>query len=305
VTLLRVNVFPGGFNWPIFAAMETGLFAGNGIEIALQATTGSVAQMAGLAAGEFEIAMTAFDNIVAYVEGQGEAPIGPQPEFFAFLGSDDSFLSLVGKSEIIDAADVRGRKVSVDAATTGYAFALFDMLAQSGLNEGDYTVVRVGGMAQRFQDLCSGDTAATLLSSPYDLLAGNVGLRVIARLPPPYQGNVGAARRVWARRNAEVVAAFIRSYVAAIGWLYDAANKPRACAILQHHVSGMTPDLAEASYTRLLDPQSGFFRDGRLHKDGVRRVLDLRTRYAKPRRPLDPAKYISDEYWRLAQIAPG
>ena len=38
--------------------------------------------------------MTAVDNIVAYREGQGEAPIGPQPEFFAFMGSDSAFLVL-------------------------------------------------------------------------------------------------------------------------------------------------------------------------------------------------------------------
>src|SRR5438309_1541220 len=94
---LRVSVFPGGFNWPIFAAIERGYFAQNNIQIALEATAGSIAQMTAFAAGEFEIAMTAFDNIVAYVEGAVEAPIGPQPDFFAFLGSDDSFLSLVGQ----------------------------------------------------------------------------------------------------------------------------------------------------------------------------------------------------------------
>ena len=44
--------------------------------------------MTGLSEGKFDIAMTAVDNVVAYVEGQGEAPIGPQQEFFAFMGSD-------------------------------------------------------------------------------------------------------------------------------------------------------------------------------------------------------------------------
>jgi ABC-type nitrate/sulfonate/bicarbonate transport system substrate-binding protein len=43
------------------------LFAANGLEVTLQATTNSVAQMTGLANGAFDIAMTAVDNIVAYV----------------------------------------------------------------------------------------------------------------------------------------------------------------------------------------------------------------------------------------------
>lgn len=298
---LRVNVFPGGFNWPIFAAIETGSFARDGLEIELQPTTGSVAQMTALAAGGCDIAMTAFDNVVAYVEGQGEAPIGPQPDIFAFLASDDSFLSLVGKPEITNAAALRGRKLSVDAATTGYAFALFDMLTQLGLHQSDYEVVRVGGMAQRFRDLCQSDTAATLLSSPYDLMAEKAGLRVIAPLPPPYQGNVGAARRSWVSGNARVLTAFIRAYVGAIGWLYETANTSRACAILQRNVTGMTPQLAEASYARMLDPERGFFHDGRLRNDGVRRVLDLRSRYMKQQRPLTSENYIDERYWSQAR----
>ena len=99
-TAVTVNVFPGGFNWPSFVAQEKGFFERNGIRVTLQATPNSVAQMTGLAEGRFDIAITAVDNIIAYVEGQGEAPIGPQPEFFAFLGSDSSFLNLVVAPDI-------------------------------------------------------------------------------------------------------------------------------------------------------------------------------------------------------------
>ena len=86
-THLRVNVFPGGFNWPLYVACEKGFFAAENLDVAVEGTPNSVTQMTDLAAGRFEIAMTAADNIVAYVEGQGEAPIGPQPGFFAFMGS--------------------------------------------------------------------------------------------------------------------------------------------------------------------------------------------------------------------------
>ena len=299
---VRVNVFPGGFNWPLFVAIEKGWFAREGIAIELQSTTGSMAQMTDLANGNFEIAMTAFDNVVAYVEGQGEAPIGEQPEFFAFLGSDNSFLSLVGQPDIARPEDLRGRDVSVDAATTGYAFALFDMLDSAGLKEGDYAVIKVGGMAQRFDDLRRGGNAATMLSAPYDLLARRAGLRVISRLEGPYQGNVGAARRDWAKNNPGLVTAYIRAYVDAVSWLYEPGNESTACDILQRNVPAMPSELAAASYPVLLDPISGFFRDGRVQEDGVRRVLRLRSRYAAGRRVLDdPSKYLDHHYWELAQ----
>src|SRR4029077_6525141 len=114
---VTVNVFPGGFNWGIYVAQERGLFEKNGIRVAVQATPGSVAQMTGLSEGKFDIAMTAVDNIVAYVEGQGEAPIGPQPEFFAFMGSDTGFLNLVTVSDAKTVADLKVGSLSVDALT--------------------------------------------------------------------------------------------------------------------------------------------------------------------------------------------
>ena len=97
---LRVNVFSGGFKWAIFAAQEKGFFERHGLSIVLEATPNSVAQMTGMSEGKFEIAMTAVDNIVAYFEGQGEAPIGPQPDFFAFMGSDSGFLHLFAARDI-------------------------------------------------------------------------------------------------------------------------------------------------------------------------------------------------------------
>jgi hypothetical protein len=88
LSTVRANVFPGGFNCGL-------CFANHGLAVAVQETPNSVAQMTGFSEGRCEGVMTAVDNIVAYVEGQGEAPIGAQPDFFAFMGSDNGFLSLV------------------------------------------------------------------------------------------------------------------------------------------------------------------------------------------------------------------
>ncbi len=299
--LLRVNVFPGGFNWPLFAARDLGFFTREGIEIALQETTGSMAQMTDFAKGNFDIAMTGFDNIVAYVEGQGEAPIGAQTEFFAFLGSDNSFLSLAARPDIPSEDSLRGRTVSVDAATTGYAFVLYDLLARTGLEHGDYSIVKAGGMAQRFDALCRGEHSATMLSTPYDLMAKKAGLKILTRVEFPYQGNVAAARRTWARANEGSVIAYIRAYVSALRWLRDPANRERACDILLRNVPAMTPEMASASYRAMLGASGGFSIDGSLNGDGVKKVLRLRSRYAAPKKILDDQeKYADLQYWKNA-----
>jgi ABC-type nitrate/sulfonate/bicarbonate transport system substrate-binding protein len=300
---VTVNVFQGGFNWPAFVGQQKGFFERNGITVTLQVTPNSVAQMTGLSEGKFDIAVTAFDNIVAYVEGQGEAPIGAQPEFFAFMGSDNGFLSLVAAPDVKTFADLKGKTLSVDARTTGYAFVLFDILRRNGLAEDDYKIEKVGGTVMRWDALREGKQAGTLLSAPFNLLASEEHFNELTRaikVIGPYQGNVAATRRSWARENRTKVIAFIRGYSQAIDWLYDRANREEAISILLSNVK-MSPEMAGLTYDELLDPKDGFFRKARVSKEGMRTVLALRSRYADDKKKLaDPSKYYDSSYYDAA-----
>jgi ABC-type nitrate/sulfonate/bicarbonate transport system substrate-binding protein len=301
---VTVNVFPGGFNWGIYVAQHKGLFGQHGLRVEVQETPNSVAQMTALSAGACDIAMTAVDNIVAYVEGQGEAPIGPQPEFFAFVGSDTGFLSLVAAADVKAIHELRGKTLSVDAMTTGYAFVLFEILRRNRLSPDDYNVVKVGGMVQRWEALREGKQDATVLSTPYNILARAAGLNQLARAVDVlgrYQGNVGAARRSWASAHRDAVIGYIRAYVAAIDWLYERSNRNEAIRILCTEVPHMTPDLAGQTYGELLDPRDGFFRGGRIDVEGLQTVLALRDRFVQPEKQLGgPEKYFDDGYLRAA-----
>jgi ABC-type nitrate/sulfonate/bicarbonate transport system substrate-binding protein len=301
---VTANVFPGGFNWPSFVAQEKGFFESNGIQVMLQFTPSSVAQMTGLSEGKFDIAITAVDNIIAYVEGQGEAPIGPQPEFFAFMGSDSGFLSLVATPDVKSFSDLKGKTLSVDARTTGYAFVLFDMLARNGLKEGDYSIERVGGTVQRWNALRDKKQSGTLLSTPFNLIAQELHFTELAKATNvigPYQGNVAATRRSWARQNKSSVIAFIRGYVQAIDWLYNTANREEAVRILEKNVPEISPGLAQQCYEELLDAQDGFSRKGQVNFEGLRTVLALRSRYAEPPKKLaDALKYYDPSYYDSA-----
>jgi ABC-type nitrate/sulfonate/bicarbonate transport system substrate-binding protein len=150
---VSVIVFPGGFNWPIWAAEEKGYFAKGGIEVRLTPTPGSVFQLTGLIEGKFDIAETAIDNVIAYMEGQGEASVSVKPDLFVFMGGDSGLLSLTVLPEIKTYADLKGKTLSVDAMTTGYAFVLFDLLKRNGLSSGDYNLVRAGGVLERWEGL--------------------------------------------------------------------------------------------------------------------------------------------------------
>ena len=304
---VRVNVFPGGFNWGVYVGQDKGFFAEGGILVEVLGTPNSVTQMTDFSEGKFDIAMTAVDNIVAYVEGQGEAPIGPQGDFMAVMGSDSGFLSLVAAPSIAKIEDLAGKTLSVDAMTTGYAFVLYEIMRRHGLNKdglnkdgldkgkGDYEIVRAGGMVQRWNALREGKHAATLLSAPYNIIAQKAGFTELVKaidLIGPYQGNVAAVRRPWAQANRARIEAYIRAYRRSIAWLYEPDNRNQAIAILRRHLPQMPEVLAEASYAELLDPARGFFKTCEIDPRGLDCVLSLRSRYGLPSRQLnDPAKY--------------
>jgi ABC-type nitrate/sulfonate/bicarbonate transport system substrate-binding protein len=300
---LEVIVFAGGFNWPIWAAQQKGFFRENGVEVQITPTPGSVYQLVNLIDGKFDIAMTAIDNLIAYREGQGEDPT-PGPDLIAVMGADQGFLKLVTVPEVKSIADLRGKTVSVDARTTGYAFVLFEILDRSGLREPDYKVERAGGVLQRFQALMEKKHDGTLLLSPFEVQAEARGFNTLAsasQVLGSYQGLVAGVRRSWAEKNRDALIGYIRAYARAVEWLYDPANKAEAIALFRKNLPTMPDQGIEASYRLLLDPQTGFQRRGAISPEGVSRVLSLRSKWAEPKKELGPpSRYYDASYYDAA-----
>lgn len=300
---VNVIVFPGGFNWPIWVAQEEGLFAKNGIEVALTPTPNSVFQLTGLIEGKFDIAMTGIDNLIAYREGQGEVKVDG-PDLFAFMGSDTAFLRLVTVPEAKSIADLRGKVLSVDARTTGFAFVLLEILERGGLKESDYSIEKAGGVLQRFEALMEKKHAGTLLMTPFDVRAEARGFNRLANaleVLGRYQGLVGGARKSWADANRDAVVGYIRAWSDAVDWLYEPANMGEALAIFTKNLPGAEPETAQAAYRIFLSPAEGFQKKAKIDLEGVRTVLQLRSKYGEPKKTLtDPAKYYDPSFYEAA-----
>ena len=97
-THIKVIVFPGGFNLPLWTAIDRQFFSSRGLDVEPHYTINSVEQLSGLILGRWEIALTGFDNIVAYQEGQGEAEVDVTPDLFAFMGGDFRVLAACGSA---------------------------------------------------------------------------------------------------------------------------------------------------------------------------------------------------------------
>lgn len=280
---LKVIVFPGGFNWPLWVAQAKGRLASRGLAVQVVPTPNSTFQMKGLIDGEFDIAMTAFDNVVAYNNGQGEITSERRADLVAFLGADGGFLRLVAGPGITSIEQLKGRKLAVDALTTGYAFVLREMLARRGLRPEDVEFVRAGGVSQRFAGLLRNEFDATLLVSPFEAQALARGYNLLASawdVLGAYQGVVAAARREWLATHQREAAGFAAALSSAVDWLMVPAHREEALIILRTNLPQLTDAAAQATYVSLISAPDGFQRGAIASPVGLRTVLQLRAKFA-------------------------
>jgi ABC-type nitrate/sulfonate/bicarbonate transport system substrate-binding protein len=296
--------FGGGANWPVWTAMDKGFFAKHGVAVKQTFTPNSVFQIENLVAGKFDIATTALDNVVAYQEGQGEVELKTKPDLFAFMGGYAGGLRLDVSPDIKSYKDLKGKAVGVDAATTGFAFILYKMLAMNGVKMDEYTIERLGGTPNRVKALMEGKIAATMVSSPSEVLPESKGFHRLADTTKTfgaYQTSVGATRRSWAKQNGDRLVGFIGAYVEAIDWLHRPENKAEALEIYIKHLANTPKDTAEQAYGVMVAGKEGFQKKAKLDLKGARTVLKLRSEYAKPKKDLkDPKQYIDESFYRRA-----
>jgi ABC-type nitrate/sulfonate/bicarbonate transport system substrate-binding protein len=297
---VRLVVFPGAFNWPVWVARRKGWFAAEGVELAVTETPGSVFQLTGLIDGKFDLGITLIDNVVAYREGQGEVPAVGR-DLVALMACDTrAFPSLVTLPEVRSYADLRGRALSVDAKNTGYALVLRAMLEKGGLAPGDYAIESVGGVLQRFKGLLAGDQAGALFNSPFESLLQAKGFNLLdtaLSVLGSYQGQVVAGRSSWAAAHRDSVTGFQRALLRAIAWLYEPANRVEAFAIHDAEMPGAAAGSAAVAHAILFHPERGFPRSGEVDLEGLRKVLEVRARFGVPPASLGaPRDYYDPSY---------
>lgn len=301
MTTLRVIVFPNTTVLALYVGETLEFFARNGLAIERTITPTSTFQITKLAAGDFDIAIGAFDNIVAYQEGQG-AELLEDPDLFAFMGVARMNLQLVVQPGILSYADLKGKTLAVDAVSSGFVSVLRRMLELGGLGLDDYELVPVG--TRRWETLKAGEHAGALMTDNFMSGDLSTGLRILDNsidALPPYQSAVGSACRGWAAAHKDELIRFIRAYMESLDWIFDPANRERAAEILAANRDGMSAEAAANSVAQLVSGREGFTPRAALDTEAVQTVIDLRNVYGEPRKELaGPEQYIDLSYYQAA-----
>jgi ABC-type nitrate/sulfonate/bicarbonate transport system substrate-binding protein len=287
---LELNVFRG--DAATAAARTRGFFAKEGIAVKVAITPDSTSQMRGLSNGATHIALTGFDNVLAWSGKEGA-------EIFAVAqGRDDVDLQVFGRPEIRNWSDLKGKKLAVDAVDTAWALVLRRVLLAHGLdlNRGDYTLVPVGSTRLRAESLIRGETSGAVLNRPFDAqakVAGMIRLGDSRELLPYYPGSVYAVSRAWAQRQRGDLSGFLRGWLAGLRWTKDPANREEAVKVVAGEMKLNPKEAAEA-----IDEQSA---SGALNLSGLQSVLDLRVQFGF-KLPMENSldRYYDASYFREA-----
>jgi ABC-type nitrate/sulfonate/bicarbonate transport system substrate-binding protein len=299
-TEVRMTGFGGATNLPVWVAIDKGFFGKEGLKVTLDQTTGSEAQVKDVMAGKYQFMSFAFDNIVAYIEGQGATKFDNM-DLIAIMGVHSGLNSVLARPEIKSYADVKGKTVAVDAVTSGYSTVLYDILQKkAGLaRDKDYTVAAVGGTEARMKALEEGTAAVAIISTPADLQARKKGFNVIGDATQEvgaYQGSIYAVRRSWAKDHESEVSAFIRGIVGATEFIF--ANKAGAIEVLKARTKALSDGELGQIYDRIVGP-GGLNRGAMVNMPGVETVLKLRAIYGDAKSG-EPAKYVDLSYYEKA-----
>jgi ABC-type nitrate/sulfonate/bicarbonate transport system substrate-binding protein len=297
---LRINVFPGAQNLPIYTGLARGIFEKHGFKIDLQFTPNSDEQRNGLAEGKFEIAHAAVDNAVAMVEGAGRDTI-------IVLGGDSSMNEFFVQPDINSIADLRGRELLVDAPNTAYALQAKKILLNNGLDikTGDYKLKLAGGTLFRYRAMMEkNEGSATIMNVPFSIMARQKGAKSLGRtidLLGPYQATGAFVMRAWAAANADTLSRYIAAYVESLRYALAPANRNESVELLVKWLK-IPRDIAEQTYDMSLDPKFGFTPDAKFDLDGFKNLLSLRAEIEGQwgGKPPAPGKYFDMQYYERA-----
>lgn len=264
----------------VTALARRGPFASHGLAVSAEAVPSSTEQFRRLRSGAYDLVLTSPDNVLNYRVNRSN-PLGELMDVRILAGVDLGLgLSLMSSGQFKTIAGLRGKRIGVDVPSSGFAGALFDILAGASLRAGDYEVLSLGSTPGRAAALLAGECEATLLNAGHDVIAEHAGARRLARVSAAlgrYPGSVLAARADVLADRPAMLNRFVNAWAEARRTALDPRQRKFVEAELARGLAIPAPVAAEA-YRTLVDPAEGLIADGRFTAEDWTLLVDLRAR---------------------------
>ena len=216
-----------------YIGMERKMFQANGLTLNWIAAGSAARAVQQTLAGSLEIAIAATDQTVRAIAQGGAIAI-----VAGAVGAAP--FRVLGQKGVNSWPDLKGKIVSVGGPSDQTLFFFRIMARKNGLQDKDYDLVFGGTTPARFSQLASGAVGAAVLTNPNDLMALDAGYSDLGAAPdyvPVWAQNNVFVHRDWAKKNPQIVTAFLKTYLQATDVFYDRANREDVLAILMKYTS--------------------------------------------------------------------
>jgi len=267
-----------------------GFFSAEGLEVTVFRTANSTDQMRGLSNGTYQIASTAFDNVLGWSGREGGELIAVAQVI------DKAVFPVFVRSEIKQWDDLRGKKLAVDAVDTAFALVLRKVLLAKGLDltRGDYELVAVGNTPLRLESMKKRETFAGILTPPVDSQASSAGMIRIgdsSEVLADFPNTIFAVSRSWAQSQRQDLISFLHAWLTSMHWIRS--NRDEAIKL--------TADELKVNSKTAMEFVSELSNSGALNIKGLDNALNLRNQFGLTP-PMGPnvSKYYDTQYYQAA-----
>lgn len=279
-TEIRMGVFYRSL--PMIIADSEGFNEKHGISIDHQQVKSSTQQFEFLRDDKYDVVQTSPDNVANYRLNDNN-PIGEKVISRCFMGMDyGMYLVVAAKPGVTSIEQLRGKTVAVDARNSGFAYVIYKILRNHGLEQDrDYEVILVGGVADRYTAMLNGEFDATLLSGGFETRAQHAGYELLDSvydIASPYLGVAAAAKDTWLADNHDTAVRLVRAYREATDWCFDPANRERAIDMLAN-LPNTDRELAEKLFEVQLRPGVGLVPDAGIEPDALANIVAMRAEF--------------------------
>jgi ABC-type nitrate/sulfonate/bicarbonate transport system substrate-binding protein len=282
-------------NLPIYVAQEKGFFAKENIFVEAVVLGASTRAIPALIGGSTHLAASsAMTTIRAIDKGAGLKIVGGLINAPVY--------DLIANPKYKSIKDLKGSTIGVTGLITSDTVLMKEMLKANGLEyPRDYAMIAIGGTAERWIAMQTGNVAAGILSPPFTFGAedaGFVNLGSTAKYTPNFTQTVFNVRNDWAQEKKPLLVRFLRAVVRAEQWMHT--QKEDTVRIIAKRFK-FNDKHSEASW-RYFVASNAIPKDGDINGKGIEKVLQLLVEDGTLKPPLPRHdKYIDMTYLEEAR----
>jgi NitT/TauT family transport system substrate-binding protein len=274
-----------GFQGPIWAAKDLGLFDKYGLNAALVLIPGSARAMAAL-----------LSDSTQFAQGSASAPVPVRMrggDVVMVAAALNKFaVSFVAQKEIQKPADLIGKKVGILNFGGSNDLAVTLAFREWNIPRSAVTILATGGAAERLAALSAKVIDATVLAPPETVAATRMGMSFLGSLSDLrafFPNTVITVRRPFLDKNRDTVKRFVRAYSDAI--YRFKTDKEKSMAVYAKRLKQQDPKIIEDTY-QYYAPK--FSYPPRIERTGLRNVLELSQRGSESRGEVNVEQFIDE-----------